>query len=75
MKKIRVFLAEDHITVREGLKLLVNAQPDMEVIGEAGDGRSAVALARQLQPDVVVMDVSMPELNGLKATEDRKSVV
>ena len=72
MKKIRVFLAEDHITVREGLKLLVNAQPDMEVIGEAGDGRSAVALARQLQPDVVVMDVSMPELNGLKATEQLK---
>jgi DNA-binding NarL/FixJ family response regulator len=72
MKKIRVFLAEDHVTVREGLKLLINLQSDMEVIGEAGDGRSAVRLARQLQPDVVVMDVSLPELNGLKATETLK---
>ncbi|HWQ33356.1 MAG TPA: response regulator transcription factor [Blastocatellia bacterium] len=72
MDKIRVFLAEDHATVREGLKMLVNSQPDMEVIGEAGDGSSTVSQAEQLRPDVVVMDVSMPGLNGLKATEALK---
>lgn len=70
--KLRIFLAEDHETVREGLKMIVNAQPDMEVVGEAGDGRTAVALAQELLPDVVVMDVSMPQLNGLKATEKLK---
>lgn len=68
MKKLRILLADDHETVREGLKLIVNAQADMEVVGEAGDGRTAVARARELLPDLVVMDVSMPELNGLKAT-------
>jgi DNA-binding NarL/FixJ family response regulator len=62
-------LAEDHNTVREGIKMLVNAQPDMQVIGEAADGRTAIAKTRELHPDLVVMDVSMPELNGLKATE------
>lgn len=54
--------------------MLVNAQPDMEVIGEAKNGRVAIALARELQPDIVVMDVSMPELNGLKATEKLKGL-
>lgn len=67
--RLRVLLAEDHEMVREGLKALVNAQPDMEVVGEASGGRMAVQLVEQLQPDVVVMDISMPELNGLKATE------
>ncbi|MET0622052.1 MAG: response regulator transcription factor, partial [Pyrinomonadaceae bacterium] len=69
MNKLRVLLADDHKIVREGLKLLVNSQPDMEVVGEADNGRVAIALARELQPDVVVMDVSMPELNGLEATK------
>jgi DNA-binding NarL/FixJ family response regulator len=69
MSRIRVMLAEDHQTVREGLKLLVGAQGDMEVVGEAENGREAVRLAQQLRPDVLVMDVSMPELNGLKATQ------
>ena len=69
MSKIRVMLAEDHRTVREGLKLLVGAQPDMEVVGEAENGREAVRDAQRLLPDVLVMDVSMPELNGLKATQ------
>ena len=69
MSKLRIFLAEDHETIRDGLKLLVNSQPDMEIIGEADNGRAAVQLAQQLLPDVVVMDVSMPELNGLQATK------
>lgn len=74
MGKLRVVLADDHKVVREGLKLLVNSQPDMEVVGEADNGRVAVALAQELHPDVVVMDVSMPELNGLKATERLKEL-
>ena len=70
--KLRILLAEDHETVREGLKLIVNAQPDMEVVGEAGDGVTAVAQAAKLLPDIVLMDISMPGLNGLKATEKLK---
>jgi DNA-binding NarL/FixJ family response regulator len=69
---LRIFLAEDHEMVREGLKALVNSQPDMEVVGEAGDGRNAVAGAIDLRPDVIVMDVSMPKMNGLEATEKLK---
>lgn len=68
MNKIRVLLAEDHETVRQGLKLLIDGQPDMEVVGEAGDGRAAVAQAGSLHPNVAVVDVSMPEMNGLEAT-------
>lgn len=68
-KKLRVLLAEDHQTVREGVKLLVNAQPDMEVVGEADDGELAIEEAERLDPDIIVMDVSMPNLNGLKATK------
>jgi len=66
--KIRILLVEDHETVREGLRMIVSAQTDMEVVGEAGDGRAAIERAQELQPDVVVMDVSMPRMNGLKAT-------
>ena len=62
-------LADDHETVREGLKMIVNAQDDMEVVGFAGDGHEAVAKAQELLPDVLVMDISMPKLNGLKATQ------
>jgi DNA-binding NarL/FixJ family response regulator len=68
--KLRVLLADDHAIVREGLKTLINREPDMEVVGEAGDGRAAVARAEALRPDVVVMDLSMPEVNGLQATRD-----
>ena len=68
METIRVLIAEDHATVREGLKLILSSQPEIEVIGEAGDGRQAIELAKKLQPDVVLMDISMPQLNGLKAT-------
>lgn len=69
MPKLRVFLADDHAVVREGLKALINAQPGMEVSGEAGDGRTACQQVQKLQPDVVVMDVSMPDMSGAQATE------
>ena len=68
MKKISVLLAEDHETVRQGLKLLIEGQADMEVIAEANDGREAVSLVEALQPDIAVLDVSMPQMNGLVAT-------
>jgi two-component system, NarL family, response regulator NreC len=66
---IGVFLAEDHETVREGLRLLVNAQEDMHVVGEAGDGRTAIEQARTLKPNVVVLDLSMPQVNGVVAAQ------
>ncbi len=66
---ITVLLADDHATVRSGLRLLLSAQPDLEVIGEAGDGAVAVAQARALRPDVTLMDVRMPGVDGLAATE------
>jgi DNA-binding NarL/FixJ family response regulator len=68
MKRLRILLADDHKIIRDGLKLLVNEQPDMRVVGEAGNGREVLEKARELKPNVVVMDLSMPELNGLQAT-------
>ena len=68
MQKITVLLADDHTIVREGFRALLAAEPDMEVVGQADTGRQAVQLARKLQPEVVVMDVAMPQLNGLEAT-------
>ncbi|HOV79934.1 MAG TPA: response regulator transcription factor [Bacillota bacterium] len=65
---IRVILADDHRIMREGLRSLLQNQPDIEVIAEAADGQGAVKLARELSPDVVVIDVVMPNLNGLEAT-------
>jgi DNA-binding NarL/FixJ family response regulator len=69
VNKLRVFLADDHMVVREGLKTLVNAQPDMHVVGEADNGEAAWRAACELAADVVVMDVSMPEMSGAEATE------
>ncbi len=66
--KITVLLADDHAVVREGLRALLDATPDIKVVGEADNGRLAVQLARKLAPDVVVMDVVMPQLNGVEAT-------
>jgi DNA-binding NarL/FixJ family response regulator len=63
-----VLLAEDHEVVRQGLKMLLEAEPDIRVIGQAENGRQAVEMAQQLNPSVIVMDVSMPLLNGLEAT-------
>src|SRR5690349_15317727 len=72
MEKLRIFLADDHMVVREGLKTLINAQPDMSVIGEASDGQTAWQQARNCHPDVVIMDITMPELNGVEATAQLK---
>jgi DNA-binding NarL/FixJ family response regulator len=73
MKKLRILLADDHKMVREGLRLLIESQPDMRVVGEAANGREVMQKAHEFKPDVVVMDLSMPELNGLQATERLKA--
>ncbi len=65
---VRLLIADDHAVVREGLRLILTAQRDFEVVGEAATGREAVELAQRLKPDVVLMDISMPELSGLDAT-------
>ncbi|MBX7174593.1 MAG: response regulator transcription factor [Pyrinomonadaceae bacterium] len=75
MNKIRILLAEDHQTVREGLRMIIDSQEFMTVIGEAGNGREAIKLAQELSPDLVLMDISMPELNGLVATAKLKRIL
>ncbi len=70
--RLRIVLADDHVTVRHGLKLLIDSQPDMQVIAEASDGQTAVHNAIALKPDVIVMDISMPGMNGLAATRALK---
>ena len=74
MNKIRILLAEDHVTVREGLKMLIGREPDMEIVGEAADGREAIERTSELRPEIVVMDISMPGLNGLKSTRKLKEL-
>jgi DNA-binding NarL/FixJ family response regulator len=69
MKRISVLLADDHMVVREGLRALLEAVKDIEIVGEACNGREAVALAKKLRPAVIVMDIAMPVLNGLEATQ------
>ena len=67
-EKLKIIIAEDHKTVRDGLKLIIESQDDMEVVGVAGDGREAIELSQELKPDIVLMDISMPVLNGLLAS-------
>jgi DNA-binding NarL/FixJ family response regulator len=69
MKTLRILLADDHIVMRTGLRALLERQPNLEVVGESDNGRETVALAASLKPDVVVMDVGMPVLNGIEATQ------
>ena len=68
MKRITVLLAEDHTIVREGFRKMLELEGDFQIVGEAQDGREAVALAKKLRPSVVLMDIAMPRLNGLEAT-------
>ncbi len=68
MRKIRILLADDHAIVRQGFKLILNQQPDMEVVGEAGDGVEAVQRTMELKPNLVIMDIAMPRVNGVEAT-------
>jgi two-component system response regulator NreC len=65
---IKILLADDHALVRQGFRMILEAQADMEIVGQAGNGNEAVDLAEKLKPDVVIMDVAMPELNGIEAT-------
>lgn len=69
MEKINILLADDHAVLRAGLRALLNAEPDMSVVGEAGDGESAIRQVKNLSPDVVVLDLSMPGMNGLDVLE------
>jgi len=68
MPPIKILIADDHEILREGIRKMIEKEPDMEVVGEAEDGRSAVKMARKLAPDVVLMDITMPDLNGMDAT-------
>src|SRR6266567_1671208 len=71
---IRILLADDHTILRAGLKMMLNAQPDMEVVGKAQDGRQAIQESQRLQPDVVLMDITMPDINGIEATRQIKKL-
>jgi two-component system response regulator NreC len=73
--KMRILLADDHTILRAGLKMMLNAQPDMEVIGEVQDGRHAMQEAQRLQPDIVLMDITMPDINGIEATRQIKKLL
>ena len=75
MNTIRVLLADDHTLIRAGLRMVVDAQPDLTVVGEASDGREAVAMAGKLKPDVVVMDIAMPSLNGIEAARQIRAAL
>ncbi len=74
-KKITLMLADDHAVVRSGLRMLLDAQPDMEIVGEAETGVEAIAKTQALRPDIVLMDVEMPEMNGIEATRKIKELV
>ena len=75
MTKIRILLADDHAIVREGTRRVLEAEDDMEVVAEAGDGEEAVKQATRLKPDVAIIDIAMPRLNGIEATKQIKELV
>lgn len=75
MNKIRILIADNHAVVREGLRALINREPDMEVAGEAGDGQETLKQAKKLRPDIVLLDISMPRLSGLDVIERIKAAV
>jgi NarL family two-component system response regulator LiaR len=75
MKTISILLAEDHVVVRQGTRQLLEREPDFKIVGEAGDGEEAVKLAKELKPDVIIMDVAMPRLSGVEATRQIKAVL
>ncbi len=72
MAKIKLLLADDHAVLRAGLKTLFNAQSDIEVVAEAADGEEAVRKSREFAPDIVLMDITMPQMSGLEATQEIK---
>lgn len=74
MKKISILLAENHVVVRESIRQFLEREANFEVVGEAGDGEEAVRMVSQLKPDVIVMDISMPKLNGIEATKQIKAL-
>lgn len=74
-RKIRVLLADDHTILRAGLRMMLNAQADIEVVGEASDGKQAISEAQRLTPDVILMDITMPECNGIEATRQVKRLL
>lgn len=74
MGKIRILIADDHAVVREGTRRILEQEPDMEVVGEAGDGEETVAMATSLKPDVAIVDISMPKMDGIEATKKIKAV-
>ncbi len=73
--KIRILLADDHVILRQGTRQLLENEPDMEIVGEASDGREAVQLVTELKPDVVIIDVAMPKMNGIEATKKIKEIL
>ncbi len=73
MKEITILLAEDHVVVRESIRQSLEREPNFRVVGEASDGEEAVQMAGQLRPDVIIMDISMPKLNGIEATKQIKA--